>query len=605
MSLRVNTFTKVMGLIVMLLIPIIVLYWFSNRTSLEVVMNEVEKSMYKDLSYFAAKTDETASQLARSGLIISEDLNVRNLEFIEIASLYEQTDEKLRISDKLRLMNAASAWDTTISIYTPATKTFVSTNSYLHFNEELVEKNYSKVWKYTENVDKPYRGQPRFVRFITEPLDSTASKAGLIVEVSFASDELVKALERFKKGGKGDAVFVSSENHILSVKGSDKDLQAALLQQLDLEQLSKQQHSRIKLDKVEYTVSSVFMPELGWYLFDYLPIQDVVRPITTNNLLFYISIFFLLIGSTAAAYVLYTNVQVPIRELIRGVKKLKKGEYPKLKVFHPKNEFHFLLVSFNDMAKQIETLIQNVYLETIRSRDANLKQLQSQINPHFLYNCFTLIRSLTRLGKQDSVMDLALHLSRYYRYTTRSEKQSAYLREEVDLVESYLAIQSMNVQDLKFVIDIPEAMQMLEVPRLILQPLVENAVIHGVEPIGEGEVRVTGSQNDRYNIITVTDDGIGLTEEKLAQLRLQISMPPSEDKGCALWNTRQRMLLQFGQEAGLRILRRDNGGVAVELYWPNEQSFSAAPAAAAKQEVPARLRSNVEASSSDRDGGST
>ncbi|MCK9858473.1 sensor histidine kinase [Paenibacillus sp. ATY16] len=570
MSLRLNTFTKIVGIIVLLLIPIIALYWFSNKTSMDVVMNEVEISMHKDLSYFAAETDDTAEQLAKSGLMITEDINVRTLEFLEIATLYEQTDQKIRIADKLRLINASSDWDTTISIYAPATNTFVSTDFHLQYDKDLVAKNYSKVWKYTENVAPYYQNNPRFVRFLSEPYDSSSSNAGVIVEVSFAADELVKALERFKAGSKGDVFFSSPDRKILAVNGSDTELQKKLLAKVNLEKLSESQYTRIKLDGIEYTVNSVYMPELGWYLFDYLPIDDVVRPITANSNLFYICIVFLLIGSTIAAYVLYTNVQVPIRELIRGVKKLKKGEYPKLKVFHPNNEFHFLLVSFNDMASQIEQLIQNVYLEQIRSRDANLKQLQSQINPHFLYNCFSLIRSLTRLGEKESVMELALHLSRYYRYTTRSERQLAYLREEVELVKSYLAIQAMNVQDMTYVITIPEAMDELEIPRLILQPIVENAVLHGLEPIGGGEVRITGSQNDRYNVITVTDNGVGVTEEQLAQLKLQMSMPPTEDKGCALWNTRQRMTLQYGQEAGVRLIRGDDGGLTVELYWPNE-----------------------------------
>ncbi|WP_336790090.1 hypothetical protein [Paenibacillus sp. MMO-177] len=84
MSLRLNTFTKIVGIIVLLLIPIIALYWFSNKTSMDVVMNEVEISMHKDLSYFAAQTDETAERLAKSGLMITEDINVRTLEFLEI-----------------------------------------------------------------------------------------------------------------------------------------------------------------------------------------------------------------------------------------------------------------------------------------------------------------------------------------------------------------------------------------------------------------------------------------------------------------------------------------------------------------------------------------
>lgn len=240
-----------------------------------------------------------------------------------------------------------------------------------------------------------------------------------------------------------------------------------------------------------------------------------------------------------------------------------------LNVFHPRNEFHFLLVGFNDMAKQIEELIQNVYLEKISSRDANLKQLQSQINPHFLYNCFTLIRSLTRLGEKETVMQLTMHLSKYYRYTTHSERQTAELREEIDLVNSYLAIQAIKVQDLKYEIDIPAEFAKLELPRLILQPLVENAVLHGIEPVGSGLIRVSATSNDQYNVIKVEDDGIGLTDEQLASLQREIVMPPIEDKGCALWNTRLRMQLQFGPKAGLRILRKEEGGLEVQLFWPN------------------------------------
>ncbi|TYP70563.1 sensor histidine kinase [Paenibacillus methanolicus] len=571
-----NTFTKIVGLILMLVIPIIGLYWFSYKTSLQVVSDEVEKSMYKDLGFFAAQTDNVALQLSKSGLVISEDINVRALEFIEIASLYEQTAEKLRIDDKLKLLIASSTWDTTLSIYAPDTKTFVSSNASLQYDPAVLDRGFSRVWNYTTDVHAYFRKQPRFVRYITEPFDAPLPQATLIVEMSFPATELVKSLDRFKAGGKGDPFFITSEGEVIASNSANRDLQRELTASLDLGQLSKKPFTRFAVTGSEYAVSCVWMRELGLYLVDYLPIQDVVRPITLNSYLFYGAIFFLLVGSTIGAYFLYTNVQVPIRELVRGVRKLKRGDYPTLNVFHPNNEFHFLLVSFNDMARQIEQLIQNVYLETIRSRDANLKQLQSQINPHFLYNCFTLIRSLARLGEKETVMELAMHLSKYYRYTTRSERMSAELREELDLVGSYLAIQAIKVQDLQYEIDIPETMRELELPRLILQPLVENAVLHGIEPAGCGMIRVAGARNDRYNVITVEDDGVGVTEEQLAQLQQQISMPPTEDKGCALWNTRQRMQLQFGAEAGLRIMRREQGGLTAELYWPNKAEESLA-----------------------------
>ncbi|GGA19663.1 sensor histidine kinase [Paenibacillus physcomitrellae] len=568
MKFHMNTFTKVMGLILLLLLPILVLYWFSNQTSLHVVTSEVEKSMYKDLTYFAAQTDNSASQLSKSGLMISEDMNVRTLEFIEIASLYELTNEKLRIDEKMRLMIASSAWDTTLSIYAPGTSTYISSNASIPYNSDQIRRNFSRTWHYTEDVPDYFRGRPRFIRYITDPIDSSLDKAALLVEMSFPVTDLSKALDRFKSGGKGDPFFLTPEGRRIAAQDADLALQQELIGQLDPEHLIQKPFTRFTLSGSEYVASCVWMPELGLYLVDYMPIQDVVRPITSNSYLFYGSIFFLLIGSTIAAYILYKNVQVPIRELIRGVRRLRRGEYPTLKVFHPGNEFHFLMISFNDMAKQIEQLIQNVYLEEIRSRDANLKQLQSQINPHFLYNCFTLIRSLARMGEKETVMQLTMHLSKYYRYTTRSERTTARLEEELDLVCSYLAIQAIKVQDLKYEIQIADGFEQLELPRLILQPLVENAVLHGIEPAGSGTVRIQAGIEDGLHFIKVTDDGVGLTEDEWKSLDYQITMPPAEDKGCALWNTRQRMLLQFGPEAGLKIQRLNEGGVEASLYWP-------------------------------------
>ncbi|MNM00220.1 putative sensor-like histidine kinase [compost metagenome] len=568
MNLRMNTFTKIMTLILLLLIPIIVLYGFSNQTSLRVVSDEVEKSMYKDLSFFAVQTDNVAEQLSKSGILISEDINVRALEFIEIATLYEQTNEKLRIDEKLRLMIASSIWDTTLSIYAPDTKTFVSSNISLNYDADQIRRNFTKTWSYTEDVPNYFHGQPRFVRYITEPYASSLENAALIVEMSFSASELSKMLDRFKQGGKGDPFFVTTEGQVIRSRTADTALQSELLSRTDVPKLVNEPFKRFTLSGSEYAVSCVLMPELDLYLVDYVPIQDVVRPITANSYLFYGSVFFLLIGSTIAAYFLYINVQVPIRELVRGVRRVKRGDYSTVNVLSPSNEFHFLLVSFNDMAKQIEGLIQNVYLEKISSRDANLKQLQSQINPHFLYNCFTLIRSLARLGEKETVMELSMHLSKYYRYTTRSERQTANLSEEIELVRSYLAIQAIKVQDLRYEIDIPKEFSQLELPRLIVQPLVENAVLHGIEPAGFGLIRVTASTADGLHLISVQDDGVGISEEELAALRRQIVLPPEEDKGCALWNTRQRMQLQFGPNAGLRVIAREEGGFEAQLYWP-------------------------------------
>lgn len=224
------------------------------------------------------------------------------------------------------------------------------------------------------------------------------------------------------------------------------------------------------------------------------------------------------------------------------------------------------------MAEEIEELIGKVYAEQLRTREANLKWLQSQINPHFLYNCFALIRSLTRLGKTDSVLRLTTHLGKYYRYTTRIERQIVTLGEELELIKSYLEIQNMHIPSLSYRIDVPEPMRALEIPRLLLQPIVENAVVHGIEPSGrDGTVRIAGEQTGGLNIVTVEDDGVGMSAERLRALRAELEHPSGDDAGCALRNIRERLVLQFGEEARLEFDSRENGGTTVRVVWPNRK----------------------------------
>lgn len=168
-------------------------------------------------------------------------------------------------------------------------------------------------------------------------------------------------------------------------------------------------------------------------------------------------------------------------------------------------------------------------------------------------------------------MELAINLSKYYRYTTRVENPSASLQEELELIESYLKIQQLHIQHLHYDIDVPSTMQALEIPRLLLQPLVENAVLHGVEPSGrDGLVQIVGEMSDQFYFVHVIDNGVGLSEERLHQLEREIHTMPTEETGCALWNIQQRLHLQFGNEAVLFFQHQPEGGLKVTVKWPKQ-----------------------------------
>ncbi|MDG0810644.1 sensor histidine kinase [Cohnella rhizosphaerae] len=179
---------------------------------------------------------------------------------------------------------------------------------------------------------------------------------------------------------------------------------------------------------------------------------------------------------------LYQNIRRPIKALIRGVQQLKKGNYAARIPVKGDNEFTFLFHKFNDMAQEIDLLVGKVYAEQLRSREATLKQLQSQINPHFLYNCLAFMKSMAVLEEKEAIIAMSVSLSKYYRYTTRNEQQLVSVREEMALVENYLRIQGLQMKRLSVSIELPDALLDKQIPRLLIQPVVENAIVHGIEP---------------------------------------------------------------------------------------------------------------------------
>lgn len=232
------------------------------------------------------------------------------------------------------------------------------------------------------------------------------------------------------------------------------------------------------------------------------------------------------------------------------------------------------------MAEQIQELIEKVYEERIRSREATLKHLQSQINPHFLYNCLFYIKNMTQLGNREAVIAMSLSLGDYYRYITRGENDMTTVEEEIRLLDHYLSIQQMRTNRLTYEIAVPQQLMQLHIPRLLIQPIVENAVIHGIEPMeGSGHVVVTGMavpehiegrKYTRYSLF-VDNDGVTLTTEEIAELEREIHEPMGEEIGTGTWNVHQRLVTRYGLSSGLHFGAIPYGGLSVEIRWFEEE----------------------------------
>lgn len=276
----------------------------------------------------------------------------------------------------------------------------------------------------------------------------------------------------------------------------------------------------------------------------------------------------MLLSGIAAASALYWNVQRPILRLVHAVQRIKRGDYAYRLPKKSNNEFAFLMQNFNEMATQIQDLIENDLQSRILARDATLKQLQAQIHPHFLYNCLGFIINMTKMGKDQAVMDMAYHLADYYRYTTRMDNQGVSMGEELAFVRIHLEILKLRNETLTYSIELPEELAEIRVPRLLIQPIVENAIVHGLENVDyPGRVKIRVYVKDSQVYLEVEDNGIGLSAEEIDQLQMELRIPAGEYAGCGLWNVYQRLQGNYGADAKIAFIPSRLCGLTVQLVW--------------------------------------
>lgn len=237
------------------------------------------------------------------------------------------------------------------------------------------------------------------------------------------------------------------------------------------------------------------------------------------------------------------------------------------------DEIEILDLTFHQMMERIEKLVGDIREEQENLRDMELRLLQEQINPHFLYNTLDAIIWLAESGQTQETVDMVSTLSSFFRTTLSGGRDFVSVAEERSHIDSYLKIQKFRYTDiLRYEIRIPDEICHYRILKLTLQPLVENALYHGIkEKRRGGWIYVSGREEDGDLVFTVRDTGIGMTEEELAHSRALLSgKDKSEEKsgGFGLYNIQQRLRLNYGKEYGLTISSKYGEGTVVTARIP-------------------------------------
>ncbi|BBH19053.1 sensor histidine kinase YesM [Paenibacillus baekrokdamisoli] len=570
---RYSLFAKMNFLILILFIPIIIMFTYSNRIALNVISNELQVSNTKQLSFLSSQIGDRINQTMDFMITFSRDPNVQKFNGLNIwDDRYDRMQTRYVIQEKMVLQSGVTnIWPVKYTVYSQQNKEIISNyNNSALYNEDYLKRNMTGKWTYGDGETEPPGESKSFYWFYTESFGQKGMLRGsnLVLEASIGHGNIQNMLDTYKAGGQGDPFFYHKGDTPILNRSASKHLSNELIHYLDKQSLEDTMQQVVRLGNENYLVSAVKSPQLDWYLVDIVPFDQIMGPISFSRNLFYLSMVLLFVFGISASVLLYRNVQRPIRKLIRGLQSVQRGDYSVRINSNVNNEFSFLFYRFNDMSRQIQDLIENVLNEKLRAREATLKQLQAQINPHFLYNCLGYIINMAQMKDEEAVVSMAHNLSSYYRYTTRMERETASLNEEIRLIINYLDIQKLRNGRINYHIDIPEEMLSQHVPRLMLQPIVENAVIHGVgKSYSSGEIRISGEVSDGCCRIYIDDDGPGMNPELQEVLNRKMRVPLQEEMGCGLWNTNQRIIHLFGDNSSLYFTKSLLGGFRTEIIW--------------------------------------
>jgi two-component system sensor histidine kinase YesM len=286
----------------------------------------------------------------------------------------------------------------------------------------------------------------------------------------------------------------------------------------------------------------------------------------------------IIIGCLITAIVLVffaaSNFTKPINTLLISMQRFQEGHFDEKVHFKYNDEIGILGQRYNVMVDNIQSLVNTVYKLKITEKDAKLKALQAQINPHFLYNTLDAIYWKAQKSRNDEIGEMLYALSQLFRLILNSGKDLTTVDREVHMVECYLLLQKRRYdKKFNYSIDVDKELYDYNIPKLVLQPFIENSIAHGIKPNNmTGNLSISGVLADDMMLFKIEDDGCGIPAEKLAHIYEELNSDAeytvNSEGGYAIKNVAERLKLRYGDACCLEIISSETKGTIVTLAIP-------------------------------------
>ncbi|RAV14413.1 sensor histidine kinase [Paenibacillus contaminans] len=567
-----SIFTKLSLTFLLVLLPFYGMTLFLNLKGSQSIRSEISHSVNSRDAFYMQNLEQEMKRLSQIFYELLLDKDPMLIGVSDDLSAPALLDKVTTLQKRLQLVKASSTLVEKPMIYFPQMNRLISPGGVSDYDKL---QNPDEVDRLSRNVD-PNRivqlQDGRFFLSLRYPLNADFERPPLfVVMLELSVDQLQNSLRNIVSPQQGDFLLVhAKENWTLSSTQDESTLQN--LKSLAEDKRSEGAHAgsgSVRLGNTTYWESYTTSDPLQLSLYVFIPEDKVLGGLRSYEKWVWIILVVSLVAIVLLALTTYRIIHNPLRKLVSAFRMVQQGRFVPVAENTAQDEFHYLFAGFNRMVSQLNILIHEVYEKEISSQRSELKRLQAQINPHFLYNCFFIMGGLITDKEYTKAYGFVQYLRDYYRFITKNAEDHIPLRDEMQHAQTYLDIQKLCYGER---IDVemeplPDRLSLMPVPRLIVQPIIENAYKYALvcHP-AHGELWIHHKMDNDNLMIFVEDNGTGIDDAQIAALSAQLAaraVPREEPTG--LLNVHRRLQLMFGSNSGLILCRSQLGGLCVMM----------------------------------------
>jgi len=556
-------YQKIIFVFFVLIIPVFAINIGINYLAFSFVKNQMIASNQSNADFYAKQLENQIDFIRTQQLTFLNNSDLQKLSFQSGAlSPVEEVTLVGKISEQLLALQNTSPLVVNASVYIQSYGKTISTQS-------GVTRLPNPAWDKIKEVMKEQAQKAVYVSQDALYLILPGNNGKLVSYMELSPKLFNRSLQQLVHGGAngGAAILDAETSHPILYEEADSFLLNAMVTRLRSPDGNSDPFTFHANDGT-YLMTSSPVQSVGWKLYTYVPEETVTGPLKKFNGWFFVLSLVCLVGILLFSFSVNRMVHKPLHKLLQAFRRTEIDHLRAPVSIRQDNEFDYIYKSFDHMVDKLKHSIRQNYEQKIALQQSELKQLQSQINPHFLYNGFYNIYRLCRTGDRESAGELAQRLSSYYHFITRSGTDEVELQMEYRNALDYCEIQRIRFSNrIKLQYDeLPASLRHFPVPRLIIQPIIENAFEHAFEhSVGGGILYIRIREENSRLVLLIEDDGAQLPDEKIEHLNMQLNEGSAVAEKTGLLNVSRRIRLKYGGESGIKVARSPYGGLCVQL----------------------------------------